>query len=204
MRARFARSSAGEWSGGSRGEPRQIVHPACHECVSAVRAWTFAATVSKRRMRNPDAARDAELLVELASSVRASSEQPVFPIGNAIDGRHGPGGSRWIAAHAGAQTVTLAFDRPESVRDVSIECEEHALARTQDMVLSLSRDGGATYDDLAHRKFTFAPYGPTFERETWAVAVEGVTHLRLRITPDVADTASRGGGRASLTSLVVR
>jgi hypothetical protein len=66
--------------------------------------------------------------------------------------------------------------------------------------LSVSCDGGQIYQELRRQEFTFSPPGTTFEREEWAVTVEGATHLQLVITPD------KGGQpcRATLTSLVVR
>jgi hypothetical protein len=65
--------------------------------------------------------------------------------------------------------------------------------------VSVSSDGGQTYQELRRQEYTFSPPGTTFEREAWAVAVEGITHMQLVITPD------KGGApcRATLTSLTL-
>jgi hypothetical protein len=86
------------------------------------------------------------------------------------------------------------------LRALSIEIEEHRNTRMQHVRLLVSQDSGKTYEELLARDFTFSPYGQTFERETWDLSLEGVTHLLLRITPHKA----QGSSRASLTSLVLR
>jgi hypothetical protein len=102
-----------------------------------------------------------------------------------------------VAAEPGEQVLILAFDTAQTIRRVSLEIEELACSRTQELELSVSSDGGQTYRELCRQEYTFSPPGTTFEREDWSVTAEGVTHLRLRITPD------KGGKpcRATLTSL---
>ena len=80
---------------------------------------------------------------------------------------------------------------------ISLEVEELEVSRTQVLQVSVSSDGGQTYQELRRQEYTFSPPGTTFEREEWAVTVEVVTHLQLVITPD------KGGQtcRATLTSL---
>jgi hypothetical protein len=105
-----------------------------------------------------------------------------------------------VAAEDGEQTLTLAFDAPQAIREVGLETEELTDSRTQALVLSLSQDGGRTYREVLRQEFTFSPPGTTYERERWTVPAEGVTHLRVLIQPD------KGGAprRATLTSLQVR
>ena len=154
----------------------------------------------------PKVGEKGELDLVSVATVFVSSEQPRFPIDNVFDGQRGPGGSCWIAADAGEQTVTLAFAIPQAVREVNVESEEHARARTQEMELSISDDGGKTYQGLTQREFRFTPYGATFERESWDISADAVTHLRLRIAPNGTDggTHTDQTGHASLTSFVVR
>jgi len=52
----------------------------------------------------------------------------------------GPGGTRWISGEPGEQTVTPAFDAPQTVNHVLLQVEEPEVARTQDLLLSLSCD----------------------------------------------------------------
>jgi hypothetical protein len=134
------------------------------------------------------------------ATVWVTSEAADAPIDCAFDQCRGPGGSRWVAAMPGEQRLILAFDIPQTIRMISMEVEESEVSRTQVLHVSLSSDGGQTYQALRRQEYTFSPPGTTFEREEWAVTVEAVTHLQLVITPD------KGGQpcRATLTSLVVQ
>jgi len=138
--------------------------------------------------------------VATIASVAVTSEAVDHPIENAFDHRRGPGGSRWIAATPGEQTLILAFDAPQAVRQVLLEVEETQNRRTQELHLAVSRDGGITYRELLRQEFTFSPPGTTFEHEEWTVASDPITHLRLGLKPD------KGGGQclASLTTLILR
>ncbi len=147
----------------------------------------------------PDAT-TGEIDIAIVATVLVTSEAPDHPIDRAFDPHRGPGGTRWIAGESGEQTVTLAFDAPQRVNQILLEVEEPEVARTQELHLSLSCDGGRKYRQLMRQEYNFSPPGTTFEREDWAVTAESVTHLRLVIKPD------KGGKpcRATLTSLVVR
>ena len=135
------------------------------------------------------------------ATVLTTSESKDFPIDNAFDGTKGPGATRWLAAQPGPQTLILEFDEPQNVREITLEIEECEAHRTQELSLSVSSDGGDGYRELLRQEFHFSPSGATFEREAWPVEANGVTHLRLWISPD----KDRGKPyRASLTSLVLR
>jgi hypothetical protein len=141
-----------------------------------------------------------EIEVAALATVLVTSESPDHPVDHAFDGRRGPGGSRWIAGEAGEQELILAFDAPQTIRQVGLEIEEPEIARTQELHLSTSCDGGQTYRELLRQEYNFSPPGTAFEPEQWAVSAQGVTHLRLAIKPD------KGGKpcRATLTSLTLR
>jgi hypothetical protein len=83
---------------------------------------------------------------------------------------------------------------------VAQERAARSIARTQELHLSTSCDGGQTYRELLRQEYNFSPPGTTFERERWTVTAAGVTHLRLVIRPDKGDKPCR----ATLTSLVLR
>ncbi len=134
------------------------------------------------------------------ATVLVTSEAADHPIDHAFDTRRGPGGSRWAAAVPGEQILILAFDTAQTIRGVTLEVEELEVSRTQELELSLSSDGGQTYRELRRQEYTFSPPGTTFEREDWVVTAEGITHLRLRITPDKGSKPCR----AILTSLVIQ
>jgi hypothetical protein len=137
--------------------------------------------------------------IAAAATVWVTSEAPDCPVDHLFDHQRGPGASRWMAAEPGEQRVILAFDAPQRIRTVSVEVEEQYVSRTQELQVSLSRDGGQTYQEVLRQEYHFSPPGTTFEREDWAVAAEGVTHLQLWIKPD------KGGKpcRATLTALVL-
>ena len=138
--------------------------------------------------------------IAAVATVLVTSESAEHPVDHAFDGRRGPGGSRWVAGEPGDQTLILAFDSPQAIRRIILEVEEPEVARTQELELAISRDGGQTYHELLRQEYHFSPPGTTFEREDWVVSADAVTHLRLRIKPD------KGGepGRATLTSLILR
>jgi hypothetical protein len=140
-----------------------------------------------------------EIDIAAVATVLVTSEDAEHPVDHAFDGNGGPGGSRWVAGEPGEQTVILAFDAPQAIRRVVLEVEEPEVARTQELQLSVSVDGGQTYRELVRQEYNFSPPGTTFEREDWAVDADGLTHLRLWIKPD------KGGKpcRASITSLVL-
>ena len=134
------------------------------------------------------------------ATVLVTSESPGHPVDHLFDESRGPGGSRWVAGVDGEQTLILAFDEPQTLREVGIEAEESRLSRTQVVSLATSADGGRTYRERIRQEFNFSPSGATFEREAWAVPAEGVTHLRLTVRPDKGNAP----GRASLTTLTLR
>jgi hypothetical protein len=74
------------------------------------------------------------------------------------------------------------------------------VSRTQELQVAVSTDSGQTFQELRRQEYTFSPPGTTFEREEWAISVEGVTHLQIVIIPD------KGGKpcRATLTTLALR
>jgi hypothetical protein len=141
-----------------------------------------------------------ELDIAAIATVQVTSEDPAHPIEHVFDNRRGPGGSRWVAAEPGEQTLLLAFDTPQTMHQTLVEVEELEVSRTQELLLSVSHDGGQTYRALRRQEYNFSPPGTTFEREDWAVMAEGVTHLQLRMKPD------KGGKpcRATLTALVLK
>ena len=141
-----------------------------------------------------------EIDIAAVATVLVTSEDPQHPVDHAFDRHRGPGGTCWVAGEVGDQTLVLAFDAPQAIRRVIVEVEEPAVARTQEVRLALSQDGGRTYREVLRQEYNFSPPGTTFEREEWAVAAEGVTHLRLWIRPE------KGGDpcRATITSLILR
>jgi len=86
------------------------------------------------------------------------------------------------------------------IHKITLEVEEPAVSRTQELALSLSKDGGQTYREVVRQEFNFSPPGTAFEREHWTVSADLVTHLRLLIKPDKGNHACK----ATLTSLALQ
>jgi hypothetical protein len=147
-------------------------------------------------------ARRGESALDIAAiaTVIVTSEDATNPVDNIFDDQHGPGASRWVAAETGEQCLILDFDAPQTIHQIALEVEETEVNRSQELAVSISCDGGHVYRELIRQEYNFSPPGTTFERETWSVSAERVTHLRLRIKPDKSGKPCR----AAMTSLVLR
>ena len=91
------------------------------------------------------------------ATVLVTSEAPEHPVDHLFDASAGPGGTRWIAGADGEQTLVLAFDAPQSIRAIGIEAEEPSATRTNVLTISLSEDGGRTYQERIRQEFNFSP-----------------------------------------------
>jgi hypothetical protein len=140
-----------------------------------------------------------EIDIAAVATVLVTSEAPEHPVDFAFDHHRGPGGNRWIAGEPGEQTLILAFDAPQAIRRVALEVEEPEVARTQELQLAVSTDGGRTYREVLRQEYNFSPPGTSFEREDWTLDAVGVTHLRLQIRPDKGSKPCR----ATITSLAL-
>lgn len=85
------------------------------------------------------------------------------------------------------------------MRRLALVVEEPDVARTQELQMATSDDGGRTYREVLRQEYTFSPQGSKFEREGWAADADAVTRLRLVIRPD------KGGKPylATITSLAL-
>jgi hypothetical protein len=168
-----------------------------------LRRWVM--TMRKRILNREEAPRSPSsppgLDVSALATVWITSEAKDFPIDNVFDGTKGSGATRWVAAEPGEQTLILEFDEPQDVKEIELEIEEREAHRIQELSLSASTDGGASYRELLRQEYHFSPSGATFEHEKWSVEAKGITHLRLRIAPDKDREKPR---RAGMTSLVLR
>jgi hypothetical protein len=152
--------------------------------------------IRKRLLRPPVVIPDAIDVTECAV-VEYSSEHPAHPVEHLFDASTGPGGTRWIGAQAeAAERIQIAFDQPQSIRRLIFEAEERDRARTQEVRVEASTDGGSTYRQVLVQEYSFSPQGATFQREDLRFELDGVTHLRLTVVPN-----KNGFGAASLTSL---
>jgi len=77
------------------------------------------------------------------------------------------------------------------LRRVRLVFREEVQGRTQEFVLRGSSDGGRTYREIVRQQYTFSPPGTPREIEEYAVDLDGVTVLELRIVPDIGGGAAR-------------
>jgi hypothetical protein len=133
------------------------------------------------------------------ATVIITSEEADHPIEYVFDGQRGPGASCWRAAVPGEQCVIINFDTPQMLHQLVLDIEEPEVIRTQELLISVSLDGGRTYRDVVRQEYNFSPPGTTYERETWALNTDRVTHLAIRITPNKGGH----GGLATLTSIML-
>lgn len=143
--------------------------------------------------------RPGELDIAGLAEFAYSSEDSAQPLEHLMDGRRGPGGTRWASARPNTtERIVLAFDPAQRISGLSYEVEERCEERTQEVRVEVSADHGHTYRQVLVQEYTFSPQGATFQHEDLRFDLPGITHLRLTIFPN-----KRGSGVATLTSLQV-
>ena len=65
-----------------------------------------------------------EMDLAATAAVQVTSEDPVHPIAHGFDHQRGPGGSRWMAAEPGEQTLLLVCDTPQTMHQTLVDVEE--------------------------------------------------------------------------------
>jgi hypothetical protein len=162
-------------------------------------------------MTDPSRLRKRPLEAEAATSARAageidiagcatiaySSEDPAHPVEHMLDGRNGPGATRWVSARPDTvEHIVVEFDRPQAISRLLYEVEETLRERTQEVRLDVSEDGGQSYRQILVQEYNFSPRGATYQREEQRFNLRQVTHLRLTLVPNKS-----GSGTASITAL---
>jgi hypothetical protein len=75
-----------------------------------------------------------------------------------------------------------------------------SVIRSQEFAICATNDGGELRE-VVRQQFTFSPGGSTEEIEDYAVALDAVTQLEIRIDPDRAHDPAHSQNYASLQSL---
>lgn len=126
-----------------------------------------------------------------------SSENPAHPINHLLDGRRGPGATRWASARSDVtEQILLEFDTPQAISLLAYEVEETMCERTQEVRVEVSEDEGRTYRQVLVQEYTFSPARATYQREEQRLNLRHATHLLLSIVPN-----KNGSGTAALTSV---
>jgi hypothetical protein len=135
--------------------------------------------------------------LESIAQVEVTSEDPAFPIENALTLREAHGG--WRAAGSGEQLVRILFDLPRAVHRIKLHFLEDQLERTQEFALRWAAKLSEPLQQIVRQQWTFSPSGSTSEIENYQVNLTEVAVLELAIKADI----SSGAARASLAALRV-
>jgi hypothetical protein len=144
---------------------------------------------------------DSWLDLDALATVHITSEDPLFPIEDAlVDKPNAPTWSGWRASRTGPQTVLIKFDHPVSLRRIHLRIVEAASPRSQEFAIFAS-SGEGDRREIIRQQFSFSPDGASEEIEDYTVSLTGVTALELRIDPDRSHDPSQSQHHASLQSL---
>ena len=150
----------------------------------------------RKRLLDVEVAAD-EIDVASCAIVAYSSENPAHPVEHLFDGRSGPGATRWIGARPDTvEYIVVEFDQPQPISRLVYEAEETERARTQEVRVEGSEDGGRTYRQILVQEYAFSPNGATYQRQEQRFNCIQATHLRLAIVPN-----KNGSGTATLTAV---
>jgi F5/8 type C domain len=155
----------------------------------------------RKRPLEADAAASGRAAGEIdiagCATIAYSSENPAHPVEHMLDGRCGPGATRWVSARSDTvEHIVVEFDRPQAISRLLYEVEETMGERTQEVRVEISEDGGRSYRQILVQEYNFSPGGATYQREEQRFNLRQVTHLRLTIVPNKS-----GSGTATLTAL---
>ena len=165
------------------------------------RAWMTDLSELRKRRLEDDAATSARAVDEIdivsCATIAYSSEDPAHPIEHMLDGRSGPGATRWISARPDTiEHIVVEFDHPQPISRLVYEVEEAMRERTQEVRVEVSEDEGRTYRQILVQEYTFSPGGATYQREDQRLNLPRASRLRLTIVPN-----KNGSGTATLTLL---
>lgn len=139
--------------------------------------------------------------LESMARVELTSEDPAFPIENALSTNPELNEHGWRAATNGPQTIALVFTVPTHLRRIFAKFMERETEREQEFVLRYSTaQATGTKEpgrEIVRQQWNFSPIGSSQEVEDYTVELESVTKLELAIDPD----RGRGQCRAILNSL---
>jgi hypothetical protein len=134
--------------------------------------------------------------IEKIATAEISSEDPGFPIDDALTGMETAG---WRAAGTGPQRIRLLFDEPQNLRRIQLHFIDSKSERSQEFwLLALVGDD---LREVARQQWNFSPNGATEELEDYKVELNGVKALELRIDPDRSHDPKQSKHVASLQRL---
>ena len=155
----------------------------------------------RKRLLEADATTSARAADEIDiarwATIAYSSENPAHPVEHLLDGRSGPGATRWISARPDTiEHIVVEFDQPKAISRLVYDVEEAERERTQEVRVEVSEDEGRTYRQILVQEYTFSPGGATYQHEEQRFNLSKVSHLRFTIVPN-----KNGSGTATLTTV---
>jgi hypothetical protein len=149
--------------------------------------------------QNPTAKKSHEdarwLDLEPIARVELTSEDPAFPIENALSTNPERNELGWRAASPGPQTIALVFTVPTHLRRIFAHFIDRKKERSQEFVLCYS-SAKEKDREIVRQQWNFNPTGSCQEIEDYTVDLDGVTRLELVIDPD----RGRGNCHATLNA----
>lgn len=91
----------------------------------------------------------------------------------------------WSADSPGEQMIEIRFHHRTPVRRLRVVSSERNESRTQEMTIWISLRGGEQHRELLRQQFSFSPNGVTEKVEEYALQLEDVSSIQLRIVPSI-------------------
>ena len=91
----------------------------------------------------------------------------------------------WSAACPGEQVIEIRFHLPTPVSRMRVVTSEIERSRTQETTIWASLDRGERHREVLRHQFNFSPNGATEEVEEYALQLEDVSAIQLRIVPSI-------------------
>lgn len=93
--------------------------------------------------------------------------------------------SSWSAECPGEQMIEVRFHHPTAVRRLKVVTTEAEQSRTQELTIWVSQHRGERHREVVRQQFNFSPHGATEQVETYAVQLDDVLAVQLRIVPSI-------------------
>ena len=91
----------------------------------------------------------------------------------------------WSADCPGEQMIEIRFHHPTSVSRVRVVSSEFEQSRTQEITVWASLHRGQQHREVLRQQFRFSPHGATEEVGEYALRLDGVSVIQLRIVPSI-------------------
>jgi hypothetical protein len=102
-----------------------------------------------------------------------------------VGGKRVPRGRAWSADCPGEQVIEIRFRHPTTVSRLRVVSWEPEQSRTQEMAVWASSRRGERHREVLRQQFIFSPSGATEHVDEYAVQLEDVSALQVRIVPSL-------------------